>query len=156
MRILVAVLASLALAAGLGGPALASNEHPTQRELESQLVCPACRQTLDESDSGVARDMKAYIRKRIAEGATKQEITDELVADLGEGVIGVPRKHGFDLLAWVLPLGGIGLGAAAIAFGAWQWSRVRSGTGPLVARLEPALDPALERRVDEELRRFDG
>ena len=33
-----------------------------------------------------AQDIKDYIRQRIAEGATKTEITDELVAQLGPGV----------------------------------------------------------------------
>lgn len=153
MSRLLVLLALVALAAGLAGPALGSEKHPTQRELESELVCPACHSTLDESDSEIARQMKDYIRQRIAEGATKSQIESELVAQLGESVLGVPRKHGFDLLAWVLPIGGIILGAALLGAGAWQWSRVRAGgAGPL----EPALDPVLERRLDEELRRFDG
>jgi cytochrome c-type biogenesis protein CcmH/NrfF len=103
--------------------------------------------------------MKAYIRRRIAAGATKSQIENELVAQLGQGVLGVPRKHGFDLLAWVLPLGGIGIGAAAIGGAAWYWSRFRPGQpGDVSEPLpdEPPLAPELERRVDEELARFDA
>jgi hypothetical protein len=59
------------------------------------------------------------------------------------------------LLAWVLPLAGIAAGAVALAAGAWVWSRNRAGNNVLVAD-GPALDPALDRRVDEELARFDG
>ena len=33
-----------------------------------------------------------------------------LVPPLGPGVLGVPRNHGFDLLAWLLPIAGIALG----------------------------------------------
>jgi cytochrome c-type biogenesis protein CcmH len=150
------VLAALALA--LAGPALASEQHPTQSELESELVCPQCHEPLDESSSPIAQQMKAYIRNHIAMGWTKSRIVDSLVGppnNLGPSVLGVPRKHGFDLLAWLLPLGGVAVGAVALAGGAWVWSRNRPGTGPQPAE-GPALDPALERRVDEALARFEG
>jgi hypothetical protein len=54
----------------------------------------------------------------------------------------------------VLPLAGIAVGAVALAAGAWAWSRNRTSGGPLVGD-RPALDPALDRRVDEELARYD-
>jgi cytochrome c-type biogenesis protein CcmH/NrfF len=60
-------------------------------------------------------------------------------------VLGVPRKHGFDLLAWVIPLGGIALGAVVLGVGVRRWSRAE----------EVPLDPEDERRVDEELDRFE-
>jgi cytochrome c-type biogenesis protein CcmH len=153
---LAAALAVLALA--LAAPALASEQHPTQSELEAELVCPTCHTTLDESDAPVARQMKAYIRTRIAAGATKSQIIDELVGppnNLGEGVLGVPRKHGFDLLAWLLPFAGIAVGAVALGAAAWYWSRNRAADGAVVASAGPPLEPELERRVDEELARFD-
>ena len=154
MRLLL--LAALALACA--GPALASEQHPTQGELEAELVCPQCHEPLDESNSPIAQQMKAYIRQHIAMGWTKSRIVDSLVGppnNLGPSVLGVPRKHGFDLLAWLLPLAGIAVGALALAGGAWAWSRNRPGN-KLVLADGPALDPALERRVDEELARFDS
>ena len=157
MRVAAAV-AVLFLA--LAVPALASEQHPTQGELEAALVCPTCHTTLDESDSPVAQQMKAYIRTRIAAGATKSQIIDELVGppnNMGVAVLGVPRKHGFDLLAWLLPFVGIAFGAVVLGAAAWYWSRNRTpdGTGA-VATTGPPLAPELERRVDEELARFDA
>ena len=154
MRLLL--LAALALACA--GPALASEQHPTQGELEAELVCPQCHEPLDESNSPIAQQMKAYIRQHIAMGWTKSRIVDSLVGppnNLGPSVLGVPRKRGFDLLAWLLPLAGIAVGALALAGGAWAWSRNRP-SNKLVLADGPALDPALERRVDEELARFDS
>jgi len=147
---------------GVAAPALASEQHPTQGELESELICVECHTTLDESDSPIAREMKAYIAQRIRQGATKSQIENELVAEFGPGVLGVPRKHGFDLLAWLLPLGGIAIGAVAIAFGAWKWSRSvkepRPGRGSSTEAQheDEPLEPELERRLDEELARFDA
>jgi cytochrome c-type biogenesis protein CcmH len=153
VRVVVAAVLALVLAA----PALASERHPTQGELERELVCPTCHTTLDESDAPIARQMKAYIARRIREGATKSQIEQELVAQFGPGVLGIPRKHGFDLLAWVLPLGGIAIGAAAIGYGAWRWSRPRAPDDAVSrAEPEPALPADEERRLDEELARFDG
>ena len=150
MKLVALALAALALA--VAAPALGSEQHPTQDELEAMLVCPTCHVPLDESNSPVAQQMKAYIAKRIGHGATRTQIVNELVAQLGPGVLGVPRTHGFDLIAWVLPFAGVALGALALGVGAWRWSRTRAGPAPAT----PPLDPALDRRVDEELARFDG
>lgn len=147
MRLVALVLAALVLAA----PAVASNAHPSASELETELVCPVCHETLDQSTAPVAQEMKALIRKRVAQGWTKQQIIDEMVANFGPNVLSTPSKHGFDLLAWVLPLGGALIGIAALALVARQWKR---GPGPPPAA--PGLDPEMEQRIDAELARFDG
>ena len=152
MRLLVVCLAAVVLAA----PALASDQHPTQSEMEAELVCPTCHTPLDESDAPAAQEIKAYVRKRIAQGWTKSQIEDALVQVFGPAVLGVPRTHGFDLLAWALPFAGIAVGAVVLGGGAWVWSRNRSDDGAPAAAGGPPLDPELERRVDEELARFDG
>jgi cytochrome c-type biogenesis protein CcmH len=146
------VLALIVAAVAAGAPSAGAAERPSPADLEAQLVCPTCRTTLDQSDSPVARRMKAYIRARIGAGASAAQIKRELVDQFGPGVLATPRKEGFDLLAWVLPLGVLAGGLVAVGLLAWAWSRRRDG--------EPApssspLDPALERRVDEELARFD-
>jgi cytochrome c-type biogenesis protein CcmH len=140
-----------------GAPGLAA-DRPTAADLESQLVCPTCRTTLDESDAPIARRMKAYIRRRLAEGATGGQIKKELVLQFGEGVLSTPPTHGFDLLAWVLPIAGIGVGAVGLGALAWAWSRRRVGDDGRDSG-EPAdgvpLDPEVERRIDDELARFE-
>jgi cytochrome c-type biogenesis protein CcmH len=102
---------------------LASEAHPTQAELEGELVCPTCKTTLDQSNAPVAQRMKRFIARRIAAGDTKSEIKDQLVAQFGKGVLAAPEREGFDLLAWVLPLVGVALGAVALSFLLWRWTR---------------------------------
>jgi cytochrome c-type biogenesis protein CcmH len=143
----------LLLAAALGPAAGAAAAQPSPADLEAELVCPTCKTTLDQSDAPVARRMKAYIRERLAAGASAEEIKDELVAQFGRGVLAEPPKRGFDLLAWVLPLAGIALGAVVVGALAWSWSRGRDGPEPPAD--EAPLDPDLDRRVDEELARYE-
>ena len=145
MRALALVAVALALAA----PALAGSR-PSAAAIETKLVCPVCHETLDQSTSLQAQEMKVEIRRRIAQGWTEKQILDEMVANFGPGVLSTPSKHGFDLLAWVLPLGGAMAGVVVLGFGARYWVRTPAGPSP------PALDPEIERRIDEELQRFDG
>ena len=143
----------VALVVVLAAAASAATAAPSPSDLEAELVCPTCKTTLDQSDAPIARRMKQIIRTRISEGATEKQIKAELVAQFGPGVIAEPRKSGFDLLAWVLPLAGVALGAVLVGALAWSWSRGRDGPQP--AADEPPLDPELDRRVDEELARFE-
>jgi len=152
MRFLPVLAAALLLAA----PAAASEQHPTLNELENQIMCPVCAgETLAQSDSPAAAQVKRYIQRRIAAGDTRGQIKRELVAQYGTRILAAPPRHGFDLLAWVLPLVLILGGAAAMGVLAWRWTRRREEPHPVESPLRP-LDPELEARVDDELWRFDG
>ncbi len=130
MRRLLALASVLALA--VVPTALASEQHPTQAELEGELVCPTCHTTLDQSNAAVALRMKQFVRTRIAAGDTKSEIKDQLVAQFGKGVLAAPEKSGFDLLAWVLPIAGLLAGAGVLTVLAWRWTRRPEDELPLL------------------------
>ena len=153
----LALAAALALAAPV---ALASEENPTLAELERELVCPTCDTTLAMSNAPIAERMRVDIRERIEAGQTKSEIKAALVEQFGEAVLAAPPRSGFNLLAWLLPLGGIVAAVLAVTLLARRWLRARPAgaatTGGPAANGVPPLDPALERRVDEELARFDA
>lgn len=119
MRLVVLAVLALALAPA----ASASEAHPTQGELERELVCPTCKTTLDQSNAPVALRMKRFVAARIAAGDSKSEIKDQLVAQFGRGVLAAPEKEGFDLLAWVVPLVGLGAGAVVLSLLLWRWTR---------------------------------
>jgi cytochrome c-type biogenesis protein CcmH len=155
--LLAAVLCSVAAAA----PAAASEERPTLAELEREVMCPTCEgQTLDQSNAPAAARVKAFIRERIRAGDTKSEIEAKLVADFGPAILAAPPRSGVHLLAWVLPLLGLLVGAVAVGVGVWRWSRVRASEPPepvtgVAANGRVPLEPELERRLEEELARFD-
>lgn len=146
----VGFVVALLLASIAAGSATAASP-PNAADLESELVCPVCETTLDQSNAPVAERMKAYIRTRIAQGASGQQIKDELVAQFGPSVLARPPEGGFGLLAWLLPLTALVVGGAGVALLVRSWSSRRAVESP-----GPPLDPALERRIDDELARFDG
>lgn len=154
-RLLCVLVAALAVVA----PAAASEQSPTLPELERELICPTCHETLAASSSPIAERMRAFIRARIAAGDTKSQIKDKLVDQFGESVLAAPPKSGFNLLAWVLPLAGIVLAAGVVGVLAYRWSRSRRETteaGGPSGNGRVQLDPELERRLDEELARYEG
>jgi len=130
VRRLLALVSVLALA--VVPTAFASEQHPTQAELEGELVCPTCHTTLDQSNAAVALRMKQFVRTRIAAGDTKSEIKDQLVAQFGKGVLAAPEQSGFDLLAWVLPIAGLLAGAGVLTVLAWRWTRRPEDELPLL------------------------
>ena len=122
---LVAFVVALLVAAA---PAAAT---PSPSDLEAEFVCPTCKTTLDQSDSPIARRMKQMIRSSLAEGKTEKQIRDELVAQFGPAVVAEPPKKGFDLLAWLVPLG-------ILAAGAVGRRRDRLGLAPPACGRAPA------------------
>ncbi len=154
MRALLALTLALAfVTAAVAAP-------PTLADLEDEVVCPTCETTLEMSNSPVAERMRAFIRERIAAGDSKDEIKAQLVDQFGEAVLAAPPKRGFNLVAWLLPLGGLAVALAAVGVLARRWLGTRTDAEP--EPTEPSsngrsrMDPELERRVDEELARFDA
>ena len=153
-----ALLAAIVVALAVVAPAAGSEQNPTLPELERELICPTCHESLAASTSPIADRMRAFIRARIAAGDTKSQIKATLVDQFGESVLAAPPKSGFNLLAWVLPLAGIVLAAGVVGVLAYRWSRNRrpeEAAGPS-ANGRFHLDPELERRLDEELARYDA
>ena len=147
IRLLVVGVAALILAASVGAAG-----RPVQADLEAEIVCPTCKTTLDQSNAPVAVRMKTYIRDRIAAGDTGAEIKAQLVDEFGPGVLAEPPKRGFDLLAWLLPLGAVVVGAVVVGALAVTWSRRRDDAAD---PSDTDLDPELEQRLNEELSRFE-
>jgi cytochrome c-type biogenesis protein CcmH len=147
---LAAAVAIVATALLVGAAPALAGAGPNPADLEAEIVCPTCKTTLDQSNSPIAARMKAFIRERIAAGDTAAQIKAQLVEQFGPAVLAEPPRRGFDLLAWLLPLGGLAAGAVAVGALAWSWSRRRADGEPA-----PPLRPDLERRVDDELARFE-
>ncbi len=151
MKLGVALVVAGALAV-TAPVALASEQHPKLTDIEGDYMCLLCKVPLDESNSGAANQERAVIRRLIAQGLTASQIKKQMVADYGSDVLAAPPDSGFNIVAWWLPIAGICAGGLALAYGVWRWNRNRGDPPGGMTK----LDAGLERRLDEELARFDG
>lgn len=149
MRRLLACLAA-ALAFGLAAPtaALACNGW-SEADMETQLMCVTCRVPIDQSESRFAQHVRTFLHEKCAAGWTGSQVKNTLVHQFGEEILAAPPKHGFTLLAWLVPGAVLLAGIAVAAALALRWSRSRQEP----PRPPPAgdLDAALAARIDADL-----
>jgi cytochrome c-type biogenesis protein CcmH len=75
------------------------------REISAGLRCLVCQnQSIDDSDAGLARDLRIIVRQQLEKGASDQQVIDYIVARYGEFVLLNPRLHLNTLLLWLTPL----------------------------------------------------
>ncbi|MDX6546212.1 MAG: cytochrome c-type biosis protein CcmH [Gaiellales bacterium] len=149
MRRLLLITLSLGLLAG--PPAWAATPAAwSVADLENEVMCTVCHLPLNESQSAFADGVRLQIQQKHDLGWSKQRTLDWLVQQYGEEVLAAPPKHGFGLLAWVVP-GVVLVGGAVIAAVlAMSWSRGRRPPPP-----PPGVsdDPAMDARIDADLER---
>ena len=86
------------------------------REISYLLMCPVCQgQTVAESNSELATQMRAIIKQKLEKGESKQEIIAYFVNRYGETILGAPPPKGANWLIWVLPALALLFGGAGIA-----------------------------------------
>jgi cytochrome c-type biogenesis protein CcmH len=142
---------SILLALALAAPALAAVSFT---DVEDEVMCTVCGTPLNlaPQDAPFALRQRAFIRRQIAQGRSKAQIKDALVAQYGEEVLAEPRGGGFDLASWAVPVGGAAIALALVALALGRWRRPpRDRPAPAT----PALSAADARRLDEDLARYD-
>jgi cytochrome c-type biogenesis protein CcmH len=149
--VLLVLVAALALMA----PATALAAHPrtTLADVEDEVMCVECGTPLEVSQSPVAQQERAFIRREIAQGRTKGQIEAALVDQYGKAVLADPADGGIGIAAWWVPIVLVPLAALGVALVARRWRR-RGVATPRPATAT-ALDDADARRLDAELAAFD-
>jgi cytochrome c-type biogenesis protein CcmH len=141
-------VALLALVAA--GGAVAAEPRASLPDIEDEVMCLECGTALNLSNAPVAERERAFIRREIRRGRTKEQIKEGLVDRFGPAVLALPDDEGFSLAAYLVPLLGALLGAVAVFAAARRWRRP-----PGVAPTPTALDAADERRLERELTAYD-
>ncbi len=144
------VLAPGALAATCAQP------RASLTDIESDVMCTLCHESLAVAQSPQADAERSYIRGLIAQCLTKQQVERNLVGQYGEAVLGKPPASGVNLTIYILPPAVLVIGIAVLAVTLPRWRRrTRAAAQP-----EPAstrtLDPAEASRVEQELSQFRG
>ena len=152
-RLLLPLIAIAALAAP--APALGQAEPQADlADISDEVMCPVCGTPLElAQEAPQAEAERDFIRELIAEGKTKDEIKDALVAEYGDAVLAVPGDEGFDLVAWLVPLGAFLLAAVAVVVALRRWRRQRGNEGNGSAAGPP--DAAGSERLDADMARYD-
>ncbi|MDB3910217.1 cytochrome c-type biogenesis protein CcmH [Paracoccaceae bacterium] len=71
------------------------------RNLSKQLRCLVCRnESIDESNAGLARDLRLLVRERLETGDSDTEVMNFVVTRYGEYVLLKPDSTGANWLLW--------------------------------------------------------
>lgn len=160
-RLIVCLLGTLALAS----PAFAAPQ-TSLPDVEDEVMCPICGTLLELAQSPQAERQRVYVRRLIAEGRSKAEIKDALVAQYGREVLALPSGSGFDLTAYLVPAIAFALAVAGLGLGVRRWRRAGDGppgggrdegTGPVGRKPGAAQGPRGEdaERLEADLARYD-
>jgi cytochrome c-type biogenesis protein CcmH len=137
----------------IAGTAAADEPSASLPDIEDEVMCPICGTALNLSEAPQADRQREFIRRRIDEGMSKEEIKDALVAEYGRDVLATPATSGFDLTAWVVPAAAILFAGGALAVGIGRWRRAGGGSAPPASADGP--DAGERERLDADLNRYD-
>ena len=131
------------------------------RQIETMLIAPCCwTQQVSLHQSAAADEIKANIRKMLAQNMTRRQILDAYVAEYGDRILAEPPARGFSaalyVLPWVFLAGSIGIVVVVIR-------HLRAPVAPAAAAAQPVdrgptsagESEAETERLDEELRNLD-
>lgn len=151
-----AVLVLMVAALGpLTRPVLAATPRASLSEIENEVMCVSCREPLAVAQSPQAYAERNFVRTLVAQGQTKGQIEQALVAQYGTAVLGRPPASGFNLTVYILPpaLVVIGVIMLAVTLPRWRRRARAAATSPLAAG--PGLGASDSRRLEEDLARYD-
>jgi cytochrome c-type biogenesis protein CcmH/NrfF len=146
------VLAAPAIATGAPEPA----PQTTVNAIEAEVMCPICGTLLELAESPQAKREKVFVAKLVAEGESKSEVKDALVAQYGPSVLALPMASGFDLSAYLVPILALAIAVVVLTFSVLRWRR--SGRDEEPSASQAAADaPQGEdaERLEADLSRYD-
>ena len=116
-------------------------------DVEDEVMCPTCGVPLNHAFSPQAERERDFIRAEIARGRDKQQIKDALVSEFGPEVLAEPDpgKRGFDIAAYLVPVGVVVAGAIMIWLALARWRRRGPGEPEPAAELSAVESARLER-----------
>ena len=118
VRAVLVLLAGVLLAGRASGETLDDRVYGVAR----QLMCPVCEgQTVAESDSSLAREMKTLIREKLLAGETPDQILQYFVGQFGETILAEPHARGVAVLLYAGPPLALLLGVAIAVVCIRRW-----------------------------------
>ncbi|HVY54389.1 MAG TPA: cytochrome c-type biogenesis protein [Thermodesulfobacteriota bacterium] len=124
-------------------------------EIAHSLMCPVCQgQSVAESNSNLAQDMRQIIRKQLEEGKSRDEVIAYFVNRYGETILASPPPKGVNWLLWVMPALAIVFGGLGI--GIYLHKTGKGGRSAAAKTEKPVTDSDYMTRLDEELKKHES
>ena len=123
------------------------------KEIAKSLRCAVCQsESVWESNAELARQMRAVIQERLAQGQTPDEIRRYFLSRYGDYILLKPQKSGWNWILWagpfVLLLGGGILLYRTVS----RWVKQTASTEPTAV---PPIDELARQRIEQELRSIE-
>jgi cytochrome c-type biogenesis protein CcmH len=150
---LTRLLVALAVLGALSSPAVATTVDETDidiktREVAKTLRCTVCQtETVWESGSPFARQVRENIRERVEQGQSAEEIRAYFLSRYGDYILMQPPARGVNWLVWIGPFAVLIVGGFLLYRTLTRWV---TSTPAAPQTVEP-LDEASRRRIEREL-----
>lgn len=126
-------------------------------QIANLLMCPVCQgQSVGESNSNLANDMRDIIRKQVEQGKSKDEILAYFVNSYGESILASPPPKGINWLLWLLPGVGIIVGGVIITMFLFNAQRDEKIENSENAKTQPKADNEYIKKIEEHLESDDS
>ena len=115
LGVLVAAVAVVGLAAlfATGGSDPPRSIGDRVHEIGADLRCPVCLNlSVADSPSKLAGEMRSEIETQLRAGRSPDQIRAFFIDRYGEWILLSPRRHGWNLLPWAVPIVGLLAGVA--------------------------------------------
>jgi cytochrome c-type biogenesis protein CcmH/NrfF len=134
------------------GPARAESPSTVATAVSHNVMSPFCPGlTLHDCPSDAAAALRARIESWAREGRSRTEIMARLRAEYGPSIAASPEPRGRGLVAWLVPVAAVLVGAAVVTAALRRWNEP---AGALPRRRELSSDERA--RLDRELTRIRG
>lgn len=142
---LAILLAALALVATVSSAFAQDVYSQRTLELSRRLHCPVCAgQTVADSNSELARQIRGLIEEKVQAGESDQQILDFFVARYGVSILAEPPKSGIGMGLWWMPVLVVLVGAGVVVTYLRERTRV---PGAMSAEADDAELEAIARDV---------
>lgn len=121
--------------------------------ISKNLYCPVCTGVpLDVCETQACVQWRALIREKLIAGESEQQIRSYFIAQYGERVLGAPPPEGFNLSAYILPLGVLVVGAVILFFTARSWLKRPQNNAANAPASAPQVSSEYAERIARELK----
>ncbi|RME46593.1 MAG: cytochrome c-type biogenesis protein CcmH [Chloroflexi bacterium] len=125
------------------------------QSLDREIMCPICPgESIAQSQVEFAQQMRTFVREKLAEGWTGEQIKQYYVERYGPRILLSPPRQGFYLVGWISPFVALLLGGGVVVYVLKRWMGRRQIRVDEVSQPVEELPDEYVQRLEEELAQF--